>query len=116
MKFLADENFAGASVEWLRNKGVDVTWVAEDTPGISDEQVMNQAIMEKRTVLTHDSDYGELVFKYGFKPSGGLVYFRLNEFEPDEPARILFDLIEKGHVFTNRLTVIDQNSIRERSY
>lgn len=116
MKFLADENFSKPSVDLLRESGVDILWISEKSPGITDEKVMKLAIEQERTILTHDSDYGELIFKYAFKPGEGVVYFRLIEFEPDEPTRILINLINTGHEFSKRLTVIDQNSIRERRF
>jgi len=77
---------------------------------------MKLAINEKRTILTHDSDYGELIFRHGYRPENGVVYFRLNEFNPEEPAVILHSLIKSTHNFSDRLTVIDKNSIRERKY
>lgn len=77
---------------------------------------MDIAIKEQRTILTHDSDYGELIFKHGYKPVKGVVYFRLSKFTPEEPAEILLELIELNYFFENRLTVIDANSIRERMY
>lgn len=116
MRFLANENFAGPSVDWLRDRGVDIQWIAKTSPGISDQKVMAQAVAEQRTILTHDSDYGQLIFKHGYRPPEGVVYFRLSNFEPEEPAKILLDLIDTGHDFIKRLTVIDANSIRERKY
>ncbi|WP_236587595.1 DUF5615 family PIN-like protein [Marivirga aurantiaca] len=77
---------------------------------------MNLAMNENLTILTHDSDYGELIFKYGYKPQEGVIYFRLFEFEPIEPATILLQLMETGHKFVNRLTVVDERSIRQRPY
>ncbi|WP_350097088.1 DUF5615 family PIN-like protein [Imperialibacter sp.] len=116
MKFLANENFPGPSVKLLRSQGVDIEWIAKSSPEIDDHRVMTLAIPEQRTILTHDSDYGELVFKHGHKPKNGVVYFRLNEFLPEDPAKILLKLIESSHDFANRLTVIDSSSIRERIY
>ncbi len=38
MKFIADENFPKPSIVFLRNHDVDVKSIAEQQPGISDEQ------------------------------------------------------------------------------
>lgn len=116
MKFLADENFPGPSIIYLRNKNVDLLTVAEIACGISDEQVMQVGLQENRTILTHDSDYGELIFKFGLKPQSGVVYFRIYDFEPDDPGKILLDLINQGTDFTSRLTVVSENSVRQRLY
>ena len=116
IKFLANENFSGPSIEFLKLHGVDIKSIASDHPGISDEQVMEIASKDERTILTHDSDYGELIFKHGFKPKAGVVYFRIFEFEPADPAQLLLGIIKEDLDFTNRLTVISENSIRQRSY
>jgi predicted nuclease of predicted toxin-antitoxin system len=77
---------------------------------------MKIAISQNLTILTHDSDYGELIFKYGLKPKSGVVFFRIHEFEPKVPGKILLDLLSKNFTFANALTVIDKNSIKHRSY
>lgn len=116
MSFLANENFPWPSVIFLRENNVDITSIAEDFQGISDQEVMKIAIYQNLTILTHDSDYGELIFRYGLKPESGVVFFRLSEFEPKDPGKILLDLLSKNFSFANALTVIDKNSIRQRAY
>jgi len=116
MKFLADENFPGPSVSLLRSKGFDVKWIAEVSPGITDIEVINLSNKEDRIVLTHDSDYGELIFKHDHKPKAGVIYFRLMSFTPTNPAEILLNVLNKDVIFRYKLIVIDMNSIRERSF
>lgn len=116
MKFLANENFPGPSIELLRDQGLDVLSIIEFQPGMSDEQVMNLSISEGRTILTHDSDYGELIFKFGFKPLSGVIYFRIYDFQPEDPGRILVNLLEQKIDFAKMLTVISERSIRQRAY
>lgn len=86
MQFLANENFPGPSIFFLRGSNVSIKSIAEENPGISDEQVMKIAIEEQRTIVTHDSDYGELIYKYGYKPPAGVIYFRIYDFEPVDPG------------------------------
>lgn len=116
MRLLANENVAGPSVHLLREKGMDVLWVVEHAPGIPDHEVMALADMESRTILTHDSDYGELIFKHGHRPKAGVVYFRLHDYASTDPAEMLLGLIDQGHDFSGRLTVVDALSVRERRY
>lgn len=63
MLFLANENFPIASVRILRNAGYDVVAIIEDNPGIDDTSILRQAVAESRTILTFDSDYGNLIFR-----------------------------------------------------
>ena len=116
MKFLANENFPGPSITLLQENNIDLISIAEDYQGISDEQVMKIAIEEDRIILTHDSDYGELIFKYGYKPHEGVIYFRIYDFEPSDPAKILLELIKQNINFKRNLTVVDERSIRQRSF
>lgn len=116
MNFLANENFPGPSIKLLRNNKIDILSIAEQRHGITDEEVMKIAIDEQRTIITHDSDYGELIYKLGYKPAAGVVYFRIYNFEPNDPGKILLDLINRNFKFTNSLTVISEGAIRQRSY
>jgi predicted nuclease of predicted toxin-antitoxin system len=117
MKLLANENFPLKSVLYLKSQGFDIVSIGVEKPGIQDHVVMNIAIVEERTILTFDSDYGELIFKYNFKPQKGVVYLRLEEYKADEPGKIIATLIDKNeYSFDNALTVIDKNGIRQRRY
>jgi predicted nuclease of predicted toxin-antitoxin system len=116
MKFLANENFLFAGVKLLRQHGLDVLFIGEDAPSIKDWEVMEIAISTNRTILTHDRDYGELIFKYGYRPTAGVIYFRMKNYSPTEPALILLQYLSNtSFQFQSRLTVIDgANSFRQR--
>lgn len=117
MKFLANENFAKASVLRLRKMGYDITSIGEDDPGVTDSSVMATAEKEQRLILTFDRDYGELIFKYNHKPEQGVLYLRLSAFSPEEPASIVHELLTTIKIETQRrLTVYDGQTIRQRKY
>ena len=116
MKFLADENYPKTSVDWLRSKNIDITSVSEDFSGVSDEEVLNIAINQHRTILTLDSDFGELIFKFKIKPKAGVIFFRLVEFKPIDLSLILMDLIHENSDFENCMVVINKDTIRIRKY
>ncbi|WP_192823346.1 DUF5615 family PIN-like protein [Rufibacter sp. LB8] len=117
MKLLANENFPKASVLALRKHGYDVLSIGEDNPSIQDDEVINIALKEERLIVTFDRDYGELVFKKGFKPTKGIIYLRFNTFAPAEPAEIVHKLIlSQKFDFDRHLTVVDNNFVRQRKY
>jgi predicted nuclease of predicted toxin-antitoxin system len=117
MKLLANENFPIASKKHLANNGFDIVHIGETNGGISDEAVMKMAIAENRTILTFDRDYGELIFKYGYKPPKGVIYFRWNSYKPESPAQFFIELLKQNKIiFENIFTVIDTDSIRQRKY
>lgn len=117
MKLLANENFPKASVLALRNIGYDILSIGEENSSIEDHEVVSIAIAEERLILTFDRDYGELVFKKGLKPPKGIIYLRIDQFAPDEPAEIIYNLIQaEKFTFDRYLTVINRNFVRQRSY
>jgi len=52
MTFLADENLPRLAVEALRQAGLDVLWIAEESPGISDDDVLALSVSTSRILLT----------------------------------------------------------------
>ncbi len=117
MRLLANENFPLTSVRILASAGYDIKYVGTESAGILDSEVMEMAISEERTILTFDRDYGELIFKRGFKPLKGVIYLRWNDFQPEDPAKFLLELFSEGKIkFEQMLTVIGNTDIRQRKY
>jgi predicted nuclease of predicted toxin-antitoxin system len=58
MKFLADENFPRPAWLVLRDAGIDVPSVAEESPGLSDEEVAALCEGDRRVLPTFDKDFG----------------------------------------------------------
>lgn len=117
MKLLANENFPAASVKYLREIGYDIISIGEDNPSNSDTDVINLSNEEKRTILTFDRDYGELIFKFNLKANCGVIYLRLDKYDPEEPGKIIDELLKNHNLEPSKtLTVYDGNSIRQRRY
>ncbi len=76
MRLLADENVSRNTVEALRGLGHDVSWVATDAPGSSDEAVLARASTEGRVLVTADKDFGELAFRSGLPAASGIILLR----------------------------------------
>jgi predicted nuclease of predicted toxin-antitoxin system len=115
MRFLANENFPLRSILLLRKAEIDITSIGEDNPSITDKQVMQLSEKEHRTIITFDKDYGELVFRHGFKPSGGVIFLRIEDFKPDEPAKIILNIIDSGKFrFEGFFTVISEENVRQK--
>ena len=117
MKFLANENFPKASIDFLRNNECDIIAVGVEFSGISDKEVIEFANVEDRTISTFDSDYGELIFKYDLRPKAGVIYLRIQEFSPEEPGLIILNLISAPEFNPiKKLTVYSSEGIRQRTY
>ena len=76
MKFLANENIPLASVNILRNAGILISSITEDSPGIDDRTVLAKAKANSQIILTFDSDYGEMIFKNKLPTPAGKVQRR----------------------------------------
>lgn len=117
MKFLADENFPVPSIVLLQQLGYDILSVITDHASITDEKVIELAKATERTILTFDKDYGELIFKRGYRPRKGVLFFRIHSFLPDQPAQLLHKLLSENEiVFENTLFVYDGVELRQRTY
>ena len=114
-RFLANENIPLATVFRLRREGFDVASISLDAPSITDAEVMQIASDENRTIITFDRDYGELIYKYGFRPPAGVIYLRMQNYQPEEPAELLLKLLNNPDLkFDGFFTVADEKSVRQR--
>lgn len=117
MRLLANENFPLRSIHILRAAGFDIRGVGVEFAGITDREAMEIAIREERTILTFDRHYGELIFRHGFRPACGVIYLRWRQFGPEDPGKYLRELLTNTGVdFSHALTVIDEDTIRQRKY
>ena len=114
---LADEHFPFPSVKELHSAGHDVYAIAESDFSISDEKVIAKAITEDRSILTFDKDFGELIFKNGYRPPAGVIFFRWEHYQPNAPGTFLLSVSENEKLsFEFKMTVIDEENIRQRVY
>ncbi|MBC8172886.1 MAG: DUF5615 family PIN-like protein [Chitinophagales bacterium] len=117
MKLLANENIPISTVHKLIELGYDIQSIGLHFSGISDEDVMRIAIEQERTIITFDKDYGELIYKKGYKPKAGVVYLRILNYTPQSPAHLLHEIFQKPEIhFENNFTVVSKNKIRQRKY
>jgi predicted nuclease of predicted toxin-antitoxin system len=115
--FLANENFPRPSIKILRDNGYEVKSIAETAPGISDEEVIRLANNDGLIILTFDSDYGELIFRYSHANPPSVVYFREKSNTPNFAGETLIKLLsEKLLTLTDTFTVVEHNGIRQRFY
>lgn len=118
MDLLADENFPLDAVNLLSGAGHDIAAVVLDSPGVSDEEVIERAAHEGRVILTFDRDYGELLYgETSRTPSpAGVVYFRFDPSPPEEPARYPLDLLgQLEWTIAGKFTFVERDRVRQRS-
>ncbi len=114
MRLLADENIPSLVVKFICSRGHDAIWIGEKAPGISDREVLSFATVERRTLITFDTDFGELVFRLGLDAPFGVILFRLPSDSPSGIAQTVVEVLESQAVWIGRFSVVDENRIRTR--
>ena len=115
MRVIANENIAGAVVQELRRRGHDVLSVKESMRGADDLAILRRAENERRLIITHDKDFGELAFRRCHPASCGIILFRLLGETPSADRRRLLDVIDSRSDWMEHFSVVTDDRIRMRS-
>jgi predicted nuclease of predicted toxin-antitoxin system len=114
MNFLADESVDGQIVERLRLDGHYVLYIAEMSPGITDDQVLDKANDDHALLMTIDKDFGELVFRLG-RLNNGVILIRLGGLSSEMKAEIVSIAVNKyASSLENSFSVVSPGRIRIR--
>lgn len=114
-KFIVDECTGIAVAQFLREQGFDTVSVSEESPQISDLEILQRAIAEQRIVVTNDKDFGDMVFRDNHHHPG-ILLLRLADDRVATKIRVVaavlkqyVDKLEDGFV------VATEQNIRIRS-
>lgn len=114
MILLADEGVDRQIVERLRQDGHQVVYVAEMSPGIVDEAVLEQSHTAGSVLITADKDFGELVFRQ-HQASAGVLLIRLSGLSPVQKAFTVSAAIrEHANELPGAFAVLGPGNIRIR--
>jgi predicted nuclease of predicted toxin-antitoxin system len=114
MKIVADEGVDRSVVVALRAEHHEVIYVAELTPGISDDEVLGMAREQSAVLLTADKDFGELVFRLN-RAAEGIVLMRLEGLPTEAKATIVANVFRtRGAELCGCFSVITSGTIRIR--
>lgn len=114
MRLLCDEGVDRPIVDALRRAGQEVSYVAELSPGIDDDEVLARAAEEQAVLVTVDKDFGELVYRQG-RIHHGVLLIRLHGLAASDKAQIVVGAVaDHGAELPGAFAVIDRNRIRIR--
>ena len=106
---VADMNIAAPVVQFLRSQGVDVVYAYEEGWYLyEDKDILANAHMMDRFVLTHDSDFGKLAV-YLKHPVTGIIHLRPGGRTPAEVIADLHDLLKMQVDWTPPLIAVYQS-------
>lgn len=115
LHFVADESVDSEIVERLRDRRFEVLYVAEMSPGLSDDDVLRHANHGKAVLLTEDKDFGELVFRQQ-RISSGVVLIRLAGLSSESKAMTVTSAVEvHREKLYDSFSVIAPGSLRIRA-
>jgi predicted nuclease of predicted toxin-antitoxin system len=114
MKFLFDESVDLPIALYLQDIGYDVQSITQTMPGITDNQVLEQAVRLEAVLVTIDKDFGELVYRMKIQ-SRGVILLRLEGLPMLQKAKILESVIlAHSEELEAAFTVITQEQVRIR--
>ncbi len=114
MNLLADESVDRPIVERLRQEGHVVAYVAEFSPGITDDEVLQVANNSGALLLTADKDFGELVYRQG-RVHAGVILLRLAGLPSAAKPNIVADVCrDHAPELAGAFTVVSPGMVRIR--
>lgn len=83
LRFLADENIHPALILWMQENGFHVENIRGTAlAGANDYKVLQYAEEKSLIILTHDSDFGQMVFT-GYNLTTGIIFIRPGHIKED---------------------------------
>ena len=114
MRLLTDENISGTVVRLLRKRGHDVLSAKETMRSEPDESLLARAQAERRILVTHDKDFGELAFHGGLPAECGVILIRLAGDSPESDNSRTLEVIESREDWPGHFSVVTNDRIRMR--
>ena len=93
MKLVADESVDFGIISQLRQLGIGIISISEDSPGIKDSEVLKIAAENQCLLVTEDKDFGELAYRLKLVHSG-ILLIRLSDIARKERIAIVVETIE----------------------
>lgn len=107
---LTDENIDPVVVRFLREQGFNVSDIKENGWfGKKDVDIMPLAYQEHRVIVTHDSDFGTIVFTKR-EPFIGIVYLRPGHFDAEPHIQSLNAIISSNLIVVSPFILIAENT------
>jgi predicted nuclease of predicted toxin-antitoxin system len=114
MRFLADMGIGTRIVQWLRDKGHDVTHLSEEgLQRLPNGEIFNKGIAENRVVLTFDLDFGEIA-ALSRRTKASIVVFRLHNTRSDHVIDRLSAVLEESTNVLEKGAVVVVEESRHR--
>ena len=114
MILVVDESVDREVVDYLRQQGHSITYIAETEPSLEDDFVLSLAVSKNTILVTADKDFGELIYRKG-RVSG--VTPSTSSIDPNTKSYSLGQVIEThSDSLHNAFCVINEKQVRLRTF
>jgi len=112
MTLVADESVDFGIITRLRELGIFVVSISEDSSGIKDTEVLMKASEAQCLLITEEKDFGELTYRLKLLHSG-ILLIRLSDMTRKERIELVAAIIEKyfNQLFGN-FSVLTKSGLR----
>ncbi|WP_306118736.1 MULTISPECIES: DUF5615 family PIN-like protein [unclassified Roseitalea] len=115
MRFICDECVSTSLVSALQQASCDVVDIGVEDTGASDRDILRRSLREGRVIVTHDYDFGDLIFRDG-EPAFGVVIIAMAK-----PERLVLEMRQRVHqlvtsydMLVNHMTIMADRGLRQR--
>ncbi|HMB98433.1 MAG TPA: DUF5615 family PIN-like protein [Balneolaceae bacterium] len=109
-----DENIDRQIIEKIRAAGYKTYAIREETPGISDREVIDIVRIKKGLLITEDKDFGELVFSHNIK-NCSVMLLRYKKSDSDQVTEKIIRVLKNYYKDSaNYFYTISGDRIRSR--
>ncbi len=110
-KLLADLNVSVRTTDYLKQEGFDIVRI--DKSILTDEQIVDLAKKEGRTILTFDKDFGEIYY-FADKKSSTIIILYLKNQSPENINPIIKSFLEttEFNQLKNKLIILYEGRYR----
>jgi predicted nuclease of predicted toxin-antitoxin system len=114
MRLVADACVAASLVHALRAAGHEVVYVSEGQAGVSDSDVLAEAVSDNRILVTEDHDFGALAVRDRLATRGVVLIQLPGLSHAFRNARVLAVLALGDAALGGAFTVIEPGRVRSR--
>lgn len=112
MRFLVDDCTGPGVAAWLLQQGHEVHSAYDQSPGATDDELLELAYRDNWILITNDRDFGELIYREG-RPHRGVIFLRLDDERTPNKIHVLTQLLA-GHSnqLPNQFVVATETQVR----
>lgn len=112
MRFLVDECTGPAVAQWLRNQSHEVFSVYDESPGMTDDAILDKAAAENWILITNDRDFSEKVYRDKRQHRGVVLLRLVDERSNSKVAAIERLLATHAHQLADAFIVVTEAQLR----